>query len=236
VEAWKQADKDGDGFLSKEEFEAMPRIASLPEEKRPRVFKRLDKNNDGRLGRVELSRMGLPHDGQGPPMQRLWELDLDKSGGVSFDEFKTGEFYQKLPPERQEDIFRKLDTNRDGMLSPKDKPQPPFKHEGGKPPPPRRPKEPGGKHQGPHNDSKRIFQQLDKNGDGCLSFDEFRVGPRVDDLSEDEREDHFEGMNNNHDQKLTPDEPAPPSIRERGPKKGEMRPEEGRPSAPEPDR
>ena len=34
MDLWKLADADGDGFLSKAEFNAMPRIQNLPEEKR----------------------------------------------------------------------------------------------------------------------------------------------------------------------------------------------------------
>ena len=131
VEAWKAADKDHDGFLSKEEFDAMPRIQKLPDEKRLHLFQRLDKDGDGKLSRQELDRMARPHGEQGPPMQRLWELDADKSGGISLEEFKAGPIFKKLPPARQDELFRRLDTNRDGMITPKDRPEPPFKHEGG---------------------------------------------------------------------------------------------------------
>ena len=79
-EVWKLADADHDGFISKDEFAAMPRIQNLPEEKRETIFKRLDKDADGKLSKEELSRFGRSQDG--PPMQRLWELDTDQSGGV----------------------------------------------------------------------------------------------------------------------------------------------------------
>jgi Ca2+-binding EF-hand superfamily protein len=131
VETWKAADKDHDGFLTKEEFDAMPRIQKLPDEKRLHLFQRLDKDNDGKLSREELGPMARPHGEQGPPMRRLWELDADKSGGINLEEFKAGPLFKKLPPERQDELFRRLDTNRDGMITPKDKPEPPFKHEGG---------------------------------------------------------------------------------------------------------
>lgn len=204
MEFWKSADKDQDGFISKAEYDALPRIQNLPEEKRASLFQRLDKDSDGKLAREELGRMGKPHDGQGPPMQRLWELDADKSGGVSFEEFKAGHLFMKLPPEKQDQIFKRLDTDHDGTITPKDKPEP-FRRGGG----------------GGHMDPCQNIRQFDKNGDGALSFEEFRVGPMVKDLTEDEQEDRFEAMDKNHDQKLTPEDFPPP------PPRGEPKPPEG---------
>ncbi|RPJ35639.1 MAG: hypothetical protein EHM17_01770 [Verrucomicrobiaceae bacterium] len=219
METWKAADLDGDGLISREEFDQMPRIRNLPEEKRPRIFERLDKDGDGSLSREELSRMGRPNDGPRPPMQRLWELDADKSGGVSLEEFKAGKLHQKLPPERQVAIFQRLDTDGDGVITPKDKPEPPFKREGDKPHPrrgqgpggerPERPEGPGMPAE-PRMDPQRMLRQLDKDADGALSYEEFRAGPAVRGLPEDEQEDRFEAMDKNHDQKLTKEDFPPP--------------------------
>ncbi|MES2438363.1 MAG: EF-hand domain-containing protein [Verrucomicrobiota bacterium] len=200
MEAWKNADKDHDGFISKEEFDAMPRIQNLPEEKRQNLFKRLDKDTDGKLSRDELGRFGKPHDG--PPMQRLWELDTDKNGGISFEEFKAGQLFMKLPPEKQDAVFHRLDTDDDGVITPKDKPQPPFKRQDGK-----RSKHP----EGEEPFEPGINRKLDTNGDGALSFEEFRQGPAVKNLTEDQQEDRFEALDRNDDLKISPEDfPAPP--------------------------
>lgn len=198
-EAWKIADKDHDGFLSPEEFDALPRIQNLPEEHRLRIFQRLDKDSDGKLSREELGRLGQPRNGQESPLQRLWQLDADKSGGISFEEFKTGPMIQKLPPEKQEELFRRLDTNHDGVISPEDKPANPF---------PRG----GDKSMGQGMDPRQIIRRLDKNGDGALSFEEFRVGWMVRDLFEDQQKAIFNALDRNHDQQLTPEDfpPRPP--------------------------
>lgn len=137
MEAWKKADRDHDGFISRVEFDQMPRIQQLPEEKRSNLFRRLDKNGDGRLGRDELTRAPRPFEGgqPGPPTQRFWELDVDRSGGVSFAEFQASQVFKKLPPERQREVFRRLDTNKDGTISPDDKPEPPFQRKPGPRPP-----------------------------------------------------------------------------------------------------
>lgn len=122
---WKAADSDQDGFISREEFAAMPRVRNLPEEKRSHLFERLDKDGDGRIGRDEIARLGRQQDGKRPPFQRLWELDTDRSGGVSFAEFKKGKLFMKLPPERQMEVFKRLDTDGDGQITAKDRPQAP---------------------------------------------------------------------------------------------------------------
>jgi Ca2+-binding EF-hand superfamily protein len=205
AETWKSADKDKDGFISTQEFGGMPRLRNLPEDKRANLFKRLDKSGDGRLSREELSRIARPHDGQGPPMQRLWELDADKSGGVSFQEFKVGKVFGKLPPQKQQALFRRLDRDGDGMISPKDRPKPPFRPEAGKE-----------RQDGPAPAAKRdqprhLIRQFDRDGDAALTFDEFRQWPAVKSLTEDQQEDRFMELDKNRDLKLTREDfPAPP--------------------------
>ena len=193
MDAWKAADTNHDGYISKEEFDAMPRIQHLSPEKRQRLFERLDKNGEGKISLEELAQLGKPHDDQHPPMQWLWALDVTKKGGVTFEEFKTGPFIKKLPPEKQLELFRRLDTNHDGVITPADRPVMPFKHEGGKP---------DGGHMEPHP----MFRFLDKNHDGVLSFEEFCAAPAIKDLSPEEQKTRFDALDRNHDGQLTPDE------------------------------
>ena len=120
---WNAADKDGDGSISWEEFSLMRRVSQVPEEKRRRLFARLDKNGDGKLDRRELETIVGPPGDRSP--RKLWELDADKSGGVSLEEFKAGKMVMKLPPERVEELFRRLDTDGDGEITPEDRPKRP---------------------------------------------------------------------------------------------------------------
>lgn len=222
MDFWKSVDTNQDGFISKAEFDAMPRIQNLPDEKRLSLFERLDKDADGKIGREELGRMGgRGHEGQGPPMQKFWELDVDKNGGISFEEFKAGSISKKLPPEKVEQVFQRLDTDHDGAITPKDKPESPFNRGGGDFP--KRPE--GGRPDGKGMEPRQIIRLLDKNGDGALSFDEFRAGPMVKNLTEDEQEDRFEDADKNDDLKLTAEDFPPPDHR------GEPRRPEGPPPA-----
>ena len=205
MEKWQAADTDHDGFLSQDEFTATPRIQNLPEEKRANIFKRLDKDADGKLSRDELAILNKPHDGKpgqpGERMKRLWELDADKNGGISFEEFKAGPMYMKLSAEKQQEVFHRLDSDGNGVIDPKDRPERPLN----------RPGQPDGK----HPDGKRpdhghkpegINRRLDLDGDGALSFDEFRTGAAVKDLPEDQQKARFELLDRNHDLKLSPED------------------------------
>lgn len=203
IEAWKLADTDHDGFISAAEFAAMPRVQNLPAEKRDNLFKRLDKDADGKLSRDELGQLAKMDD-PGSTRQRLWELDTDHSGGISFEEFKAGHYIMKLPPEKQLELFKRLDTDGDGMITPKDHPQPPFKHPDGQHP----------DHRPEADEPGRINHKLDLNGDGALSFEEFRAGPAVKNLTEAEQLARFKLLDRNGDQKISPEDfpqPARPA-------------------------
>lgn len=218
MEAWNQADTDHDGKISPAEFSAIPRVQLLPEEKRDNIFKRLDKNGDGNLQREELSEFGHPRDGK--PGRRLWELDLDRSGGISMEEFKQGQFFKKLPPEKLAEVFKRLDTDGDGLITPKDRPQQPFKKGKGKPGQkgPKGEKDRKGAEGRGNNEPDdgnrlgKLIRRLDTDGDNKLSFAEFRLVPAVKDLTEDEQEDRFEKLDRNGDKMLGPeDEVSPPA-------------------------
>lgn len=213
-EVWKQADTNGDGVLSREEFFAMKRIAMLPEAKREELFKRLDKDGNGSLSREELESLVKPQDGKRQRMPHLRDLDTNKDGVISFEEFKAGEFVKKLPPEQQLALFRRLDVNGDGVISPAD--------------------HPAGEHPGPPgaaHDPRHLFRQLDKDGDGFLTFEEFRQAPFVRGLDEKEQKERFDKLDRNKDGKIDVTEFPHPEHKSEGKFEGKPHPDGPGPDA-----
>ncbi len=91
-----QADKDGDGKLSREEAGALPKLS--------KQFDQIDTNKDGFISKEEMQAMRAKHDGE-----RVSRADTDRDGGISRAE---AERFPKL-----KENFDKLDTNKDGTLS-----------------------------------------------------------------------------------------------------------------------
>ncbi len=219
AEVWKLADKDGDGAISRQEFDQMPRTQKLPEDKRAAVFGRLDKDQDGSISREEIRQIMQDEQG-GDAKPRMWELDANKDGGVTFEEFKQGQMMQKLDPERQERIFKHLDTNGDGKITPDDKPMRRPRPDGEEGPGGKRPMGPDGEGKrpmgpdgkrpmGPDGEGKRperpgpgaMIEHLDQDKDGALSFEEFRNNPRAKELGDEEAQKRFKMRDRNGDGK-----------------------------------
>ena len=181
AEMFRRLDKNGDGALSLDEFMAMERLARVPEEKRREIFRRLDKDGDGKLFPHELAAL---HEelGHGGRMPRLEELDLDHSGGISFEEFRQAPFVSKLPEEQQRALFDRLDRDGDGQLTPKDR-------------------LPGDGHGG-HSWGR--LAALDKDSSGGVSFEEFVQAPWVQKETPERQREIFDRLDRDHDGQLTP--------------------------------
>jgi Ca2+-binding EF-hand superfamily protein len=221
---WRQHDANGDGALSLEEFRTMPRVARLPEEQQARLFERLDTNQDGKLDKPEVFPRRPGRDPQRPPgdRRRIMELDADRSGGVSLEEMRAGEMFSKMPPERLQALFTRLDTDGNGEITPQDRPKlppqgdrpgPPHGERPGPPPHGRGNREPGergergpGPGQVPPGWHRRMFAELDGDQSGSLNFDEFRKARPIAPMDEDAQEARFMRLDGNGDKALDHEE------------------------------
>jgi Ca2+-binding EF-hand superfamily protein len=152
----KEYDKNGDGYLSKDELPARYRWA----------FDKMDTNKDGKLSRDELIKgIGYLRMNRRPSdvvmilvemsdcdecaaeeLQRMYELlrKLDKKGEgkITADSLKEGR--TAIIRERIDNILRELDTNKDGKISREEA----------------------------RGQIKKFFDEIDTNKDGYISREE----------------------------------------------------------------
>lgn len=101
----KAADKNGDGFISREEAQAsLPKVAEN--------FDRMDLNKDGFISREEFQRAGEARRAamQAEKERRFQEADKDRDGQINRAEAESS-----MPGLAKR--FDQIDTNKDGRLS-----------------------------------------------------------------------------------------------------------------------
>lgn len=96
LERLKAADTNGDGFISRAEAGALPRIAER--------FDAIDANRDGQVSIEELRASHAKHRGEG----QLKRLDTDGDGKMSKAEALA----------KASERFDRADANKDGFLTP----------------------------------------------------------------------------------------------------------------------
>ncbi|MGO8095505.1 EF-hand domain-containing protein [Rhizobium leguminosarum] len=167
-----QLDSDGDGYVSKAEF-AAARPSDVTEDQANTLFDSFDSESTGSLSvdalAEAMSAQQSQRPGGGDLASLLSDLDTDGDGSISKDEFVAGR-----PSDVTEDqagtLFDSFDSEGAGSLSvdalteamSAEQSQ---RSEGPPPPPPAE-----------DDQSQSLLSDLDTNGDGLVTMDEFMAG------------------------------------------------------------
>jgi len=116
-------DVNQSGSLDFVEFSKASQIAKMDERQRQKLFKRLDRNKDQSIQRSELRGPGGPgsyREHKAHPNIDFGKYDTNQSGGLDFDEYSRLPWMSRIPEERRKMIFKKLDRDKNGEISPEE--------------------------------------------------------------------------------------------------------------------
>jgi Ca2+-binding EF-hand superfamily protein len=166
-------DRDKDKAVSWSEFQASKKMKHLEEAGKRRIFDHLDKNKDEKITSNELPQGGRPANG-------AKRGDLNNDGKISFTEFQKNPRMKDAKPERLAEMFKRMDRDGDGFLTPHDFPRP---------------------NRGTLFD-RSLMEKLDENKDQALSFEEWSKSSRLKEFSEERKREMFDRIDRNDDGKL----------------------------------
>jgi len=115
----KKADKDGDGKISKAEFEAIvPQDSTGPGA--DNIFDKIDTNHDGFIDEAENAAAAAQmhhgrHHGRADPLKVFQDADTDGDGKISKAEFQAA-LPQGTDSATAGKVFDSMDTNHDGVV------------------------------------------------------------------------------------------------------------------------
>ncbi|CAK11779.1 EF-hand domain-containing protein [Rhizobium johnstonii] len=181
-----QLDSDGDGYVTKAEFVAA-RPSDVTEDQANTLFGSFDSESTGSLSVDVLAEAMSAQQSQRPGgddlASLLSDLDTDGDGSISKDEFVAGR-----PSDVTEDqagtLFDSFDSEGAGSLSVDElteamSAEQSQRSEGPPPPPPAE-----------DDESQSLLSDLDTNGDGLVTLDEFMAG-KPEDVTESQASQLF---------------------------------------------
>jgi Ca2+-binding EF-hand superfamily protein len=126
---WKAADKNGDGKLTPEEWDAFcVGLGELPGIAKP-VFGKVDSDGDGSINEEEFRNafgVDVPELRRrarakyGPPSKSFPAIDGSKDGLMQPPEFMAAAKAMNIPEDRAEQLMAEIDTNADGVIDPQE--------------------------------------------------------------------------------------------------------------------
>lgn len=166
--AFKEADIDKDGTLNFDEFSQMGRVSKLESEKRRKLFDYLDRDKDGK---VQMRELQPREPGWVGALRRGFnQLDLDKNGTLSLQEFSRLADFAGKKEEMVARFFVKMDRNKNKEIERNEL------------------KVSGNPRSRPHFD----FGKYDINTSGGLDLEEYSKIPWMDKWPEDRRKKLFQ--------------------------------------------
>ncbi|MBY5340887.1 EF-hand domain-containing protein [Rhizobium leguminosarum bv. viciae] len=181
-----QLDSDGDGYVSKAEFVAA-RPSDATEDQAGTLFDSFDSESTGSLSVDALAEAMSAQQSQRPGgddlASLLSDLDTDGDGSISKDEFVAGRPFD-VTEDQAGTLFDSFDSEGAGSLSvdalteamSAEQSQ---RSEGPPPPPPAE-----------DDQSQSLLSDLDTNGDGLVTLDEFMAG-KPEDVTESQASQLF---------------------------------------------
>lgn len=111
---FQRFDKNGDGCLDLIEFSSLLRGSKTHELDAAESFERLDQNNNGKIERFEWGSKFRRFNNAKPDFA---SHDVDGSGGLNYAEYSEIPWVTRLPDERREKLFIRIDADGNGEIS-----------------------------------------------------------------------------------------------------------------------
>ncbi|MGJ8698002.1 MAG: EF-hand domain-containing protein [Verrucomicrobiaceae bacterium] len=198
-------DADGDGKVTRAEFDVGRRVQQLDPKVRGELFARLDKDGNEVIEKKELKPPRDSGSSHSFDMRRMMEsVDANKDGKVTLEEFMEGGKLKKFSEKRRKGMFERLDRNKDQVLDHNDRPPRPTPEE-----------------------SRKKFKEFDLDQNGTLSWEEFQKLPHLKFVPKKERRNHFNDLDQDQNGEVSSEELRKAGPPGHGPERKKRKPGEG---------
>ncbi len=119
-------DSNKDGRITLDEFSRNPRVKGWSADRLEAMFSRMDRDGNKVLTAADFSRR------PGSPLHpaEIERLDVNKDGGLTFEEWARGPRQRGIPVGERRKIFNKMDRDQNGKLEGSDRGRPRGRGEG----------------------------------------------------------------------------------------------------------